>query len=260
MKYSLLIPTRERTDKLQNCLASIYETTHQKKNIEILIVCDNDDMTSFRMANTLREKYERSMEIKVFQRKRSEFLNRDYYNFLSDLATGDMHWVLADDLKFLVAGWDTEVTPYIENHFQRFPDRVLCVSMRDNTPPPSHRLPKFPCFPMFSKEAIQACGFMLSPNTPNWGADYIAYVIYNPINRLLQMHERIYLSHISPHTKLMAKPDKTSLRIGEIFNRLKMVNEYNTDTMIAQECPKHRQKILSYITDFNFKQRKKETS
>ena len=258
MKYSLLIPTRERINKLEDCIKSIYETTHQKKNIEILIGCDFDDMSSFNMANTLKERYQRTMDIKVFQRKRSEFLNRDYYNWLAEKASGDMIWVLADDLKLIVNGWDTEVTPYIENHFKTYPDKVLCVSMRDNTPPPSHRLPKFPCFPMFSKEAIKACGFLLSPNTPNWGADYIAYVIYHPLNRLMQMHEKVYIIHISLHTKLMREADKTGKRIGTIFNRLKMIPEYNTDNMIAQECPKIREKINSYIVDFNFKQRKKQ--
>jgi len=251
MKFSLLVPTRDRREKLNRFIKSIYTTTTSKNKIEVLIACDDNDLGSQAHVKNIMLQYERQLDIKLFTRPQTEFINRDYYNWLAEKATGELLWVLADDLELTQHDWDSETRSAVENFLQDKPDRVVCVSLKDNTPPPSHRLPKFPCFPMFTREAITACGWMLNPMTPTWGADYIAYVIYNHIGRLLELHTKVYLTHHSYHTHVEAKPDSTNKRVGEIFNRLKMRPEYNTDKFISEECPVYQNKILNYIKDFN---------
>ena len=246
MKISMLLPTRGRPDRLNKFIESVATTTAHPENLEILIAVDQDDLASQSHVKYHITRYKGTLEIYMHIREQSEFINRDYYNWLSEKATGDLIWVLADDLVLNQFNWDDKIMPYVEEHFAKHEDRILCLSIRDNTPPPSHLLPKFPCFPMFSREAITACGWMLNPMTPTWGADYIAYKIYHPIGRLVEVHNECYLLHYSYHTKL-AVVDKTSKRVGAIFNRLKMIPKYNTDIFLAEGVPLLRKKICEYI-------------
>ncbi len=258
MKFSLLIPTRERVNMLDRFLQSIYQHTTRKKNLEILIAVDDDDTGSLLKVKELQSRYERTMEIQMYiKTQRSEMLNNDYYNWLGAKATGDMIWVLADDLQLVSPDWDTHITNEVNAFFKKNPDRIVCVSIKDNTPPPSHNHPKFPCFPMFSREARDACGWLLNPMTPNWGADFIAYKIYKPIERLLEIHDKNYINHISWHTKQVAV-DETNKRIGQIFNKLKMIPKYNTDRAISEEVPVIRKKLSNIISDLALKREAKE--
>lgn len=247
MKISILVPTRERPDKLKNFLECLYKDTHKKKNIEILIAVDNDDPTYNQVESIISSSNARFFaDCRIVRRNRSEFLNRDYYNWMADQATGDLIWCLADDVTTVRNGWDTIVIEHVQRFFEQHPDRIVCVSIKDNTPPPSHRLPKFPCFPMFSREAINALGWMLPPNIPTWGADYIIYTIYHPLGRVLQIHDQNYINHVSWHTKQI-EVDATNERIGAIFNKMKMIPEHNTDKMIAVDVPILRDKLRKII-------------
>ncbi len=247
MKFSLLVPTRGRPGRLAQFVDSVYTQTTHKKNIEILFALDEDDIDGQTNVQQLINHYKGQMEMRFYTRPQSEMLNNDYYNWLGEFATGDMVWILADDLILTQPDWDTVVTREVESFFKIFPDKVVCVSIKDNTPPPSHRLPKFPCFPMFSKEAKKACkGWYLHPKVPTWGADYVSYCIFQPIGRLLEIHDRNYLNHISWHTK-QVEVDATNHRIGAIFNRLKGVWHHNTDRILAEEVPAIRNEIVDYI-------------
>lgn len=255
-KISLLIPTRERPQMLRNFVRSIYEMTHHKKNLELLFICDLDDSIAQHSINEIMTKYTGQLEMRVLIRPRSEMLNEDYYNFAARQATGDLLWVLADDLEIVHPGWDVLVQNEVENFTKVHPDMIFCVSIKDNTPPPSHRLPKFPCFPMLTKEAREALGgWILHPKVPTWGADYITYCIFEPMGRLIQMHNTNYINHISWHNKQVGV-DTVNQRIGEIFNKLKMVPHHNTDRIIAEEVPTIRNKILDYVRDLKNKENK----
>jgi len=249
MIYSLLVPTRERASGLERFMNSVWKTTTHKKNIEVLFGCDEDDNQADAVTKHIINQY-RTIHMEVHKRKRSVYLNKDYYNWLAEKAHGDFYWILADDLEIMAYNWDEIILNHINAFLADKPDRIVCASIKDNTPPPSHLLPKFPCFPMFSKQVLEALGFLLHPRVPNWGADYVAYQTFKPIGRLLQIHDRNYLNHISWHTKQI-KPDKTNVRIGNIFNELKMVPEHNVDRILAGEVPKHRGKLNKFIGEHN---------
>jgi len=231
---------------------TVWKNTTQKKNVQVLFACDNDDNLSQDYVKSIIMRYHQ-MDVQLHKRPRTEFINNDYYNWLAKKATGDMLWILADDLQLIYNGWDTKFAPIIEWFQQDKPDKIYCVSIRDNTPPPSHRLPKFPCFPMFPKEVLQYLGYLLYYKVPNWGADYIAYATFKPIERLLEIKDVNYINHVSYHTKQVAV-DATAKRIGDIFNRLKMIPQYNTDRILSEEVPPLRQKICEYIKTFNYEE------
>jgi len=247
MKFSLIIPTRDRPILFHRTIESIRTHTTNHKDIEVVVVCDNDDSKSQAYVKDAMSKYP-SLSIRLLTRERTEFSNRDYYNWAADQSTGELVWIFADDLEITKFNWDV----LIWNGYQGFkvgrPDNCFCFSIKDNTPPPSHTLPKFPCFPMFTRECRELFGWYLHPSPPNWGVDYIAYKIYQPLDRISQFHEDNYLNHISHHNH-QVKEDETSLRIGRIFNRLKMRPEHSTDRVLGEEVPKLRQKLAKQIED-----------
>ena len=250
MKYSLLVPTRNRENMVANYLDSVYKMTHKKNDIEVLFVCDEDDDASQNYVKRFQKQYERTIDIKLFTRGRTEFINEDYYNFLAHKASGDYLWIQADDLEMTQPGWDTRVSEAVEHYAKDKPDKIFCISIKDNTPVPRHTMPKFPCFPMFPKQVLEFLGYLLYPTVPTWGTDYIAYVTFQPINRLLEIHDANYINHISHHTK-QVEVDATAKRVGAIFNRLKGVPAHNTDLIMQEIIPGVRNKILNKIQDFN---------
>lgn len=251
MKFSLLVPTRDRHNKLRTFMDSVYKTTTHKKNLEVLFVCDDDDRASHTLVTELIGQYGRSIEMKLLKRPRTEMLNEDYYNWSARQSTGDMIWVLADDLILMAYGWDDIIVAGVEKFAEKYPDKIFCCSIMDNTPPPSHKIPKFPCFPMFTREAMVAQGdWILHPKVPTWGADYITYCIFKPIHRLLEFKDRNYLNHVSWHNK-QEEPDEINKRIGSIFNKLKGVPQYSTDRILEQEVPAIRNEVKQKILDFS---------
>ena len=248
-KISLIAPTRERPQLFQQFIQSIDNTTHYKEYIEVLIICDDDDAFSQEYVNLAIKKYGQ-LHIRLLTRPRSEALNNDYYNFMASQATGDLIWVLADDLVLVFPNWDEDVQREAESIFFKYPDRILCFSMLDNTPPPSHRMPKFPCFPMFTKEArIALGGWILHPKILTWGADYVTYCTFQPIDRLVTMHQHNYLNHICSHNHQVVE-DHINKRIGQIFNKNKMNPHHNTDRILAEEIPNIRLDLKQKIKDF----------
>ena len=242
---SILCPTRDRIVERDRFLKSINDTISYPQNIEILFAVDKDDVKTRQILPETIKKYH-NLNIKYFIRNRSLFLQRDYYDWLCGMADGDFYWMLGDDVVFLVPNWDVIINRKIAEILSLIPDRIMCLSIADNTPKPKETLPPFPCYPLVSKEAVNVLGFIAPPEIPNWGADYAIYQIYQPIGRLYTLNDRIYLNHISSHTK-QVKDDNVAKRVGDIFNTLKMLPQYNIDRIVKDRIPLYRNQLVAYI-------------
>ena len=244
ISFSLLIPTRDRAVERDRLLKSIITTTTNLNDIEILFAVDRDDLRTQEILSETIKTFS-NLNIKYFIRNRSIFLNRDYYNWLSGFASGNFYWVIGDDLVFAFNGWDVYLKNRIEDYLKDKHDRIVCVGPKDDTPKPGS-LPYFPCFPIVSKEAVKAIGFVLHPNIPTWGADYALYCLYKEVPRILVINENTFLNHISYHTKKV-ESDALNRRVGEIFNSLKMMPQYNVDRIIKEEVPQQINYLKNYI-------------
>lgn len=236
-KISLIIPTRERPTLFQKVIESLQINTKHPENLELLIIVNDDDITSQDYVKKVMS-HHGMFKYRLLLRPYSRMLNEDYYNWASRQAIGDLIWIYADDLFMCAPNWDEMVEIVAKDCFQKYPDGIFCLGIMDNTKPPSHLIPKHPCFPMFPKQVHDAQGgWYLSPTIPTWGVDYIIYKIYSGINRLIWIKDRNYLNHCSHHTH-QVPVDDTSNRIGATFNLLKMRPEFSTDVYIANEVPK----------------------
>lgn len=247
-KISLLIPTSDRKKLFTNCIESIRRTTTYKENIELIVIVDLENSSTRQYVQEVVDSY-KDLNIRVLVRPQSELLNADYYNWASDQSNGDLVWIFADDLEITAFDWDTAVNREVASWSNKYPDRIFCINMRDNTPSPSHKMPKFPCFPMFTREAIKALGFTLHPKPKNWGVDYINFQIFQPIDRILNIQDRNYLNHISYHTH-QVEVDPTAFRIGHLFNMSKMIPHHNTDRILAEEVPPLVLQLKQRIAEF----------
>ena len=229
MKFSLICPTRQRIKGIERMLQSILDTATNVDEMEILFAVDEDDQPTLQFFGILSHQhlYDK-LNIQYFARPRSEFTNRDYYNWLAEKTTGDYIWVIADDLVFLIDKWDEIISCYLDTYLSDKQDKICCVGIKDSTPKPKASLPNFPCFPLVTKEAFQFFGFILHPQIPTWGADYLLYLLYTGAGRYLEIQDQVYLNHISWHTH-QAPEDATSANIRQIFGRLQHTQEYNVD-------------------------------
>ena len=252
LTYSLLVPTRKRPLLFREFIDSVNKCTKDKSRIDLNIIVDDDDMETIGYVKAVLPEYpELKSEIHYIKRQNTVLdfnLNRDYYNATAHKTKGDMIWIMADDLEICSYGWDEKVEIEVTNFTVKFPDKMFCVSILDNTKPPSHRMPKFPCFPMFTREcAIGLEGWYLHPGIRTWGADYISYCIFQPIDRLLFIHDKNYLNHKSFHTN-QTGVDDTNEWIGHVFNMTKMIDGQNgmpyTDTVIDRDVPHIRNKLV----------------
>ena len=183
LKFSIILPTRNRVEPLKKLIESIHETTNRPDQIEVLIICDGDDLESLQALNQLVDEY-KVLNISRYVRARSDFINEDYYNYLARKTKGKFIWVSADDLIFQVKNWDLIIWEKLTEYLLDKPDRLVCANILDNTPgpgnPPANKN-EFPCFPLFSREVIQQLGFILAPQLPTWGADRYAYRLFSQV-------------------------------------------------------------------------------
>ena len=245
-KCSIIIPTRERELKFQRTIEALQLNTAHKELLELLVIVNEDDLTSQAYVKRVMA-HHGMLKYKLLTRPYSVALNKDYYNWAADQATGDLVWIYADDLIVVAPDWDVAVNTAVDEMYAKHPDGVFIVSIKDNTPPPSHRLPKFPCFPMFTRQTRECLGWWLHPKPNNWGVDYIMYMIFGPLNRICNVHDRNYINHVSYHSH-QEQPDATNVRIGQIFNSTKMIPHHNTDRILTEEVPIIQQQIKDYLT------------
>jgi len=247
MKYSLLCPTRDRTKGVERFLKSIQETATDLTQIEILFAVDIDDTPTIQFFGVMNHQHlYDNLNIQFFVRQRSQFTNRDYYNWLAEKATGKYLWAIADDLVFLIMGWDSILESKLEGYLCGKPDRIMCAGIRDNTPKPKASLPNFPCFPLVTAEAFKFFGFLLHPQIPTWGADYLLYLLYTGAKRYLEVQDFVYLNHISWHTKQTSE-DATAKNIRDIFRRFQCEDEHNVDKNASRVIPIQIDQLKTYL-------------
>jgi hypothetical protein len=247
MKFSLLCPTRARIKEVERLLRNLQETATNLGQIEILFVIDEDDGPTIQFFNIISHQhlYE-NLNLSHYLRMRSDFTNRDYYNWLADKAKGDYLWAIADDVIFLIKDWDTIITKRIEDYLQDKPDRIMCAGIKDSTPLPKRELPNFPCFPLVTREAYKFFDFLLHPQIPTWGADFLLYSLYHGANRYLPINDSVYLDHISWHTK-QATEDATAKNIRAIFGKMQHNPVHNVDYNLRNTIPQQIDKLKTHL-------------
>ena len=229
MKFSILLASRQRLNLLTNMLNSILHTSRSRE-IEVLVAVDSDDNYNI---EELQNRY-KAINLRFFVRERSEWMHRDYINWLYPFSSGKYVIVLNDDTIFMKNSWDINGWVALENYLSDKPDGVVYGFTETGSG-------KELCtFPLFSRMAIDALGWVLPDERKNWGADHDVKKIYSSIGRSLYLPE-IEISHISIHTGKRSR-DNISYEIEKSF-----MTQHNVYIPIEH----YVQKLSKYIKSFS---------
>jgi hypothetical protein len=187
---SILVPSRGRKKQLKNLVANIANSVSDVNNIELLVKQDEDDpYTTIVAPNRF------NIPSKVFLYPRSEYLNRDYYNFLAKEASGKYLFAIGDDVLIKTKNFDLILEEKIEEYLKDKPDRLAYIQVSEDGSEAKH-----PCFPLITKECFDLTHMYFHPQLLSWGADRCLYEIYssNDIRRVLGVPE-VHIEHLSYH-------------------------------------------------------------
>jgi glycosyltransferase involved in cell wall biosynthesis len=212
MKFSLILATRDRIDLFKNLLESILVTTKNKKEIEVIAIIDNDDSVMHESANGLVQKFQ-EINLRIISRIRSEWMHRDYINYAYSFTSGENIITLNDDSLFTKLDWDENAYQSIQNYLKDKPDGIF-MGFTENF----NNNPILSYFPLISRKAVEAIGFVMPNERKTWGADYDLFALYShpSINRVLKL-PCIEIKHISYHDGNRVK-DHISARMENIYN------------------------------------------
>ena len=232
---SILTPSRNRPQRLDTFVRSIYETADKPERIEILNYIDNDDP-----AINEYKKYEDTYVSELY-----ELLNfRNLYgppisvskswNEIAKMSLGDILIMGNDDLIYRTKYWDTT----LENELRKYPDNVYCAWFEDKINGPKHC-----AFPIISRTWYDTVGYF-APGVFNFG--YNDTWVFDIAKKVGRTHfiKDVVVEHMH-FSKQKAEFDDTYAR-----NRTQEKgNLYTKDKVIFEETDKLRQEDADKLKD-----------
>lgn len=203
MRFSLILPSRDRIGLLGQFLDSVKDMTDDLSQVEVLIVHDNDDSETAGFLDQVPYPF-----FKKYATARSMNFSRDYYNFLTTKATGE--WIICcnDDCRIETPHWDTIAYEILKDK-----PRVIYGYIEDGLGGAKARGGgEYCCFPLQGMAGVHAMGFVFPTRIPCWGADMWARNLYDAINSTVKLP--ITFFHYSHHNRTR-KQDAISHRIAQ---------------------------------------------
>ena len=202
MKFSIIFPSRDRTNLLSNLLNSILKNTYNLKEVEVLIAIDNDDRGTFEFLTHFTYPF-----VKIWTVNRSLNFSKDYYTFLAKQSTG--RWIITanDDCVMETPDWDIKAYEVLKDR-----PGVIYGWIQDHLGGfRAHGHGNYCCFPLQGRGGFEALGYIFPPRVPTWGADIWAKNLYDQINSVCEVP--ITLRHYCHHNKTREQ-DHISKRIA----------------------------------------------
>ena len=187
MKISLLIPTRKRVSNLKRLIESIYNTTHDISNIELIIYADDDDAETLEFFSKERSspRFSHLINSKLLTGRRLPKFG-ETNNVMARASSGDILMLGADDIVFRTKNWDANV----RDMFQKYPDRLALIFGYDGIQPPGTLATH--CF--ISRRSTEILGYATPGDFGYNYADNWMTELYRQINRLVYVP--IYIEHM----------------------------------------------------------------
>jgi len=114
---SVLIPSRNRFDRLMECSKQIFEKAANPNAIEILVRIDRDDPETYKRICEFPKEW--NMKFVIGDRYRGYKDLYLMYDELCKIATGEFFWLYNDDVDIQNAGWD--------NFLQQYKNKVIII-------------------------------------------------------------------------------------------------------------------------------------
>lgn len=218
MRFSLLVPTRERPELIKYFFGTIVDTTSNLGEIEVLIAYDEDDLITVRALDEIRNIYKFNISYRPFPRQDG---TTPYFNELAKDAKGEFLMAMNDDAEFVTKGWDDICYTRLKEFLKDRPDGAVVGVVNNNyvlsQEMVRHYKGNFSCFPIVSVKSVKYLGWMFNPEIKTWGNDINIFVIHHGCERVCWIPE-VTIEHNSFHTGRRER-DEVSKRIEEIFRK-----------------------------------------
>jgi glycosyltransferase involved in cell wall biosynthesis len=221
-KISVVIPTRQRSKLLIDCLNSLLDKSYKDDRLfEVILLIDNDDTETLQTAIELQSKFSfinkfdntecNSLLIMIVNR--SEYMQRDYNNAGSVAAKGELVLVLNDDTIMNTENWDYIIYQFYQDNKTK--DDIMMIAISDNTHNSNSEdsLGQIrsenthgPCFPIVTKTFVNYIKGIFPSNIRMWGVDIILFKIFQNVDRVYRLYN-ISIDHNSFHTSSRDKDD-----------------------------------------------------
>lgn len=182
-KFSLILPTRNRPEKLSNFLRSVSDTVACPEEIEVILGVDTDDM-NLRKYVDLARTYE-NLNVQIYLRPRSPNISNDYINKMARMSRGHIIWVFNDDAEILTKSWDLLLVGEIMKS-RKIQEDAFYVDTYDSTRNFENN-GQFACFPAISRNMFETLGYFFHPLCFAWGADKWLHLVANEAGCVLSV-------------------------------------------------------------------------
>ena len=229
-KFSIIFPTRERRFLLGNLLRSIRRNTMNPEDVEILVAYDNDDLQTrgFIFEN-------QHLPVTWVVCERTLNFSRDYYSMLAKQTQGRWLVICNDDVEFRTPRWDVLAWEALMAAVGEGSDIWYGWVEDDLGAARCSEFNDYSCFPILSKQGVDALGYVFPERIPCWGADIWARYLYGEIARVVKVP--ITLSHICHHNGTRGRDDinKRVQEISGMFSMKPTPQEINTLLQFIRE-------------------------
>ena len=184
MRFSFIFPARGDNEKLLRSLGSIVRQTSRLKDIEVVVGIDDDDHELLGM-----DYPDLNFKKHIYKRHKDNFAF--YYNDLASKSTGDVLWVWSQENYLATRNWDRIATKLIKRSqweiWYGMPKDFVVKNARTMSSGHPKTGERFTCFPMFSRKAYEALGFVHKPDLRMWGADLYSYMLFSNVEHIIDM-------------------------------------------------------------------------
>ena len=194
-KFSLIVPTRNRSEQLRRLLGSIVATVADRSSLEIILVMDADDQESFQVSfDSLTIK-----RVTVQPGQPMSALARAGF----DASTASYVMLLADDVVIRTLDWDRKVLSVMES----FPDGVVLAHVNDLI-----FRDTLCTFPLITREFCRHAGGVCPAGYRRYRIDDHIHNVFDLLS-MLGLHRRIFIPDvIFEHAHREALPDEHGIR------------------------------------------------
>jgi glycosyltransferase involved in cell wall biosynthesis len=240
IKFSIIIPTRNRHTLLVRCLDSILKQTNNISCVEILLMSDSDDIKTHKLVEEYIW-YNPTLNIVLDKQDRNIYNNENYINKAARKSRGRYLWTIGNDCEIISKDWDIHMERKIEGYLQDKPDRICYVMIDDDFP---HPQPRPCCFPIITKETFLCLGVFMPKEIPSYGADHWLWQCFRKIpriTRILDISDAIKVLHYCQHNG-RTKQD-------ELYNE--MYNTKKKDFLTEGEEKAYIDKLTNGINNYD---------
>jgi len=242
---------------LIRCIKSFIDLAKYPYENEIIVMLDYDDHNNI---DALKDPVFFNPNIHTIIRAQSgifqKFCMSQYYiNHGALYSTGKYVWSVGSDCQVETVHWDDILKKNIEQYLLDKPDRIAYIVINDDThmDNPNVETDKIYkdgcCFPLLTRESVNAIGGLLPKEVTFWGADIMLYNIFKllPSDRILWCQDKVKILHESIHNNKISPENGASTHTR--CNKLSYVSGLTPNQLFE-----YRQKICYAILYHQCKQ------